>query len=1180
MNGFGKGAAELTCNDYNVGWICALPKEQTAATTMLDNIHPDIPKPPNDSNSYTLGSIGKHNIVITCLPKGRIGNNAAATSAIQMVRTFPSIKVGLMVGIGGGIPPKVRLGDVVISAPVAEFPGVVQWDLGKTETVGNLRRTGALDKPPTALLTALTKLETQHEIFGSQIPNYLGALKEKYPRLAAKYTWSDSLKDPLSSPDEIQEKPEDIRVHYGLIASGDQVIKDAVARDRLNESLGGNVLCVEMEAAGLMDNFPCLVIRGICDYADAQKNEDWQEYAAAVAAACAKEVLHYVHPSDIDGEFKKIAQRTELNIKRIESNMDRVGRTEMLNWLTRIDYGTQHSDFIKLRQPQTGGWFLRSPEYQSWRDKEKQTLLCTGIPGAGKTIIAAIVIDDLTTEIQQEHSTGLAYLYCNFRRQHEQEVENLLASLVKQLSQNLPVLPDAVTSLHKRHERQKTRPSIDELSEALSSTVAIYSKVFIVVDALDECHIPDRRLSRFLSEIFSLQKKSAVNFLATSRPIPEIEIKFQGHASKNISASKKDICKYLDGYMSELPSFVLENSHLQELIKSEIVAAVGGMFLLARLHIDSLLGKRTPKAIRTALEKLPSGSDAYDHAYTEAMERIGGQLPDSRLLAEQILTWISCAKRQLSISELQHALAVEIGQHELDEDNIITIADILSVCAGLVTVDKESNIVRLVHYTAQEYFERKRQILFPNAEAQITRVCLTYLLFHSFDSGFCQTTVEFDSRLQSYKLYDYSASYWGHHAREALKREFDPLVTEFLRSKSKVEAASQAQLRTVAYLGSRLINTQRTGLHLAAFFELEEAATNLFQHYVDVNAGDYQRKTPLALAAEKGHASVVRLLIGREANPELADFQGRTPLLLAIENGHDIIVKQLLEEGVEGEGKNSRWNSERIPLALAALHNLDTATKLLLDKKVDVDGKGAFQTPLAKASEHGHEKIVKMLLDNGANVDGSKLDESTLSTPLSLAARNGHKGVVKMLLDRGAQVEGKEMCDGKYTKTPLEWAAKNGHEKVVMLLLDNDAGLEPKSQGGRTPLLRATVNGHELIVRELLKRGADVNTMNNSGKTPLIWAARYGNETVTRLLLDSGADPNLKDSDGHTPLLWAARNGYEAVVKLLLDRGADIKPSELDGGQTPLSWAAKNGHKAVVRQLLVKKASMKLRTVA
>jgi nucleoside phosphorylase len=303
---------------------------------MLDQRHTGLPKPPNDPNTYTLGSIGKHNIVIACLPKGQIGNNSAANVAAWMVSTFPSIKVGLMVGIGGGIPSKVRLGDVVVSTPVLQFPGVVQLDFGKTQDGGKFERTGSLNNPPSALLTALTKLETEHDLNGSKVPRYLEELKEKWPRLAPKYLRTDSLEDVLFRPDyshvsdsvmncevstnfdnesdeeeacklcdrskTLMRRPRDMRVHYGLIASGNQVIKDAKFRDNLKAHLGGQVLCVEMEAAGLMNNFPCIVIRGICDYADSHKNKVWQEHAAATAAAFAKELLGYVQPSDVDNE--------------------------------------------------------------------------------------------------------------------------------------------------------------------------------------------------------------------------------------------------------------------------------------------------------------------------------------------------------------------------------------------------------------------------------------------------------------------------------------------------------------------------------------------------------------------------------------------------------------------------------------------------------------------------------------------------------------------------------------------------------------------------------------------------------------------------------------------------------------------------------------------------------------
>ncbi|KAF3922895.1 hypothetical protein ABW20_dc0100236 [Dactylellina cionopaga] len=331
-----------THSQYNIGWVCALPKEQTAATAMLDETHDGLSKTPNDDNIYTLGSIGKHNIVIACLPKGKLGAVSAATVAVQMAGTFTSIKFVLMVGIGGGVPNKgkIRLGDVVVGTPTGKFPGVVQWDFGKA-TKGSFERTGALNNPPKSLLTAISKLETHHEMHGSEIARNLAKMKEKWPKLS-KYLRSESLEDILfkstyshvSKPpapedddedDEEEEeedeeedscrycektkilkrKPRDLKIHYGLIASGNQLIEDAIVRDKLNKSLGGStdVLCIETEAAGILNDFPCLVIRGICNYADSHKvNQDWQEHAAGAAAAFAKELLGYVQPNEVEQE--------------------------------------------------------------------------------------------------------------------------------------------------------------------------------------------------------------------------------------------------------------------------------------------------------------------------------------------------------------------------------------------------------------------------------------------------------------------------------------------------------------------------------------------------------------------------------------------------------------------------------------------------------------------------------------------------------------------------------------------------------------------------------------------------------------------------------------------------------------------------------------------------------------
>ncbi|EHK51008.1 hypothetical protein TRIATDRAFT_54774 [Trichoderma atroviride IMI 206040] len=291
-----KPPIRLTHQAYTIGWICALPIEGGAASFMLDEEHADLVNPGSDTNSYWLGAISGHNVAIACLPSGSYGNNSAATVAARMISTFPNIKVGLMVGIGGGIPSNVRLGDVVISQSKNGHNAVIQWDMGKTEEGGKFKRTGSLNNPPTAVMTALSKFQANSVRSRQKIKACLEGLKSREE--AKAFLKSDSMKDPL---DATLGAHDTMGIHYGLIASGNQVIKDAATRDRLNADYDGDLLCFEMEAAGLMNDFPCLVIRGICDYSDEHKNKVWQEYAAAVAAACAKTFLSVLPASEITG---------------------------------------------------------------------------------------------------------------------------------------------------------------------------------------------------------------------------------------------------------------------------------------------------------------------------------------------------------------------------------------------------------------------------------------------------------------------------------------------------------------------------------------------------------------------------------------------------------------------------------------------------------------------------------------------------------------------------------------------------------------------------------------------------------------------------------------------------------------------------------------------------------------
>jgi nucleoside phosphorylase len=308
---------QLRREDYTVGWVCALPVELAAAQEMLDEEHDDLERDSgdNDENLYSLGSIGRHNVVIVCLPAGRIGNNPAAAVATQMRATFKGIRFGLMVGIGGGVPSAevdIRLGDVVVSQPNETFGGVVQYDFGKT-TLSGFKRTGSLNSSPQVLLAAVAKVRANELRGRSTLSEHIAKLNH-IPMFRRDNTGPDILFEAAYDHEgwqtcdkcradrqearQLRKSGEEVVVHYGTIASGNQVIKSATERDKVSAELG-SVLCFEMEAAGLMNSFPCLVIRGICDYADSHKNKRWQPYAAGTAAACAKEVLSVIPPTDV-----------------------------------------------------------------------------------------------------------------------------------------------------------------------------------------------------------------------------------------------------------------------------------------------------------------------------------------------------------------------------------------------------------------------------------------------------------------------------------------------------------------------------------------------------------------------------------------------------------------------------------------------------------------------------------------------------------------------------------------------------------------------------------------------------------------------------------------------------------------------------------------------------------------
>jgi len=553
------------------------------------------------------------------------------------------------------------------------------------------------------------------------------------------------------------------------------------------------------------------------------------------------------------------------------------------------------------------------------------------------------------------------------------------------------------------------------------------------------------------------------------------------------------------------------------------------------------------KKIRDTLNTLPQGLDAtYDHA----MGRIAAQGEDDHELAIRVLTWITSSFMPLDTRSLQIAVALEPSVMELDDEDLSDIDLMVSVCAGLVTIGpghstlgREHDSLRLVHYTAQEYFLKNRGRFFPRAHSEIATALITYLSLEHFSEGPMIDRDKIYFRQLKYPLLHYAAHSWGNHVREQSDPAVKELVLKYLGERTKLACAVEIlfyRFRARKYFNreSEVEKALRNaeGILVAAYFGMEEIFWHLVgTEYPNLTMTNSMFETPLIMAAKNGRDGMVRLLLGYKEVRQLVDstdIDGKSACCWAAQNGHHTTLLLLLGHFAKPDPRD---RTGRSPLSLAASKGWSTVVETLLAiPSVDSNSrdKGGW-TPLLWAARLGKVQVVRILLaQEGVNSDTP--DEEG-RTPLSWAAGSGEDAMVELLLSR--KEVNPDSRDSKYGRTPLARAAENGHQGVVKLLLD-----------------RQDVNPGQ---------------MDFDGQTPLTVAARFGREDVVRLLLSrQDVDPNTKAKGGKTPLYWAARKGYKSVVSLLLER-EDVEPHVRDEyGHTPLTWAQMNGHEGVMHQLM------------
>ncbi|THX36240.1 hypothetical protein D6D10_06833 [Aureobasidium pullulans] len=1026
--------------EYTVGWICALTTEYTAARVFLDREH-DPPKPEciaaSDDNAYTLGEIANHKIAIAVLPHGEYGTSSAATVATKMLNSFPNIRVGLMVGVGGGAPTAendIRLGDIVVSSPRGGTGGVYQYDYGKRIQNSEFKSTGHLNQPPSAVLTAMSKLKSRYETDGHRIHESIEAILKSKPRLKKKYgcpgrehdvLYASNIVHPLDTPERdcrescttqshdsinnhkrtvngkgsavpdheqkrddpsrasdtadpkeedqahqdtcevrshnivyrqersLVEDEDDPAIHYGTIASGNSLIKDAHLRDELAKKKG--IMCFEMEAAGLMNQLPCLVVRGICDYSDSHKNKEWQGYAAMTASAYTMDLLKCIPPWSLEREqrLRDVLNSLHDEVTHVRTIAEEISHgqqsskqqqlmRDIQKWLSPSDSSISQNKAFKLRHQGTGQWLLNSTFYLSWEERLERFIWLHGLFGCGKTVLASSIIHRLNSA---SPSRALAFFYFDVNGGGQQTVVQMLRTLLSQLCSRPSINLDRLQTLYNTCGKGTSSPSIDQLSDTLKDVISLSGQVTVVIDALDECDKPSEVIS-WLEDLLEANY-STLQLLVTSRSTGETGRVIDGWTRRHelhpiqVDGVNKDISDYLRArlFVSDEFSRWSSDKGLREMIEEKISQQANGMFRLAACQLEDLKRCKNQDRLIDALRILPK---TLQEIYARTLTSLkASDYSTEALFMLQYLVWSEIPP---TLEGMLDATAVRL--HETPafkkSNRIFEIMDLITLCSSLVTIievsrftgrfpreEQRTREIHLAHSSVKEYL-KSRHLARPfdqlseevHARGLIAQTCIGYLMSLPIDHFWHPNQNQFP--------FAATANHWMKHARVAEATD-DTLVQLIL----KLYQMESARLGTAEGNNKLYDKTEGNG-------KLE---------YRDWNFGIYDYKyQPFA------------------TDP----FQHQ---------------QDVLYEG---------------PLTHASYWGLGTVVHRLLEAGTDVNADQCSDNPLHAAAFHGHDSVVKMLLANGANVNGT--NDGQLSIPLIAASFNGHVKTAQILLQHGASI--------------------------------------------------------------------------------------------------------------------------------------------------------------------------------
>ncbi|KAF7180704.1 hypothetical protein CNMCM7691_009995 [Aspergillus felis] len=879
--------------DYTVAWISALPLEMAAARQMFDQFHDRLPQPLTDTNTYTLGSICGHNVVLACLPSGVYGTTSAATVVAQMRSTFPKLQYGLLVGIGGGAPSEkvdIRLGDVVVSKPTRTYGGVVQYDYGKTVAGGRFEQSGMLNRPPEILLTAMSKLQAELHYRENPLSNLLlersqanGGIdfgfihpgqshdllfESMYAHVGSDDTCQNC--DALHLVPRKARASDEPKIHYGLIASANQVMKDGPTRDMLTRNL--DILCFEMEAAGLMNHLPSIVVRGICDYSDSHKHKDWQPYAALTAAAYGHLLLSVV-PVPYSGKNDQFLTMEE---KECLEKLFLTDPGDDLNALKRRKGG---------RAAGTCEWILESPEIRRWLGKENSAaglesniLWLHGNPGTGKSTMAITLAEKLPEDPLFAHEEAiLAHFFCDSSSENHRTATAVLRGLLYQTIQKRPSSLGSLVSKYRGH-KDKLFSSFDALWSVLmeignSSGLQFYC----IIDALDECD--DEVLESLLPQVSrsfqpgdSRNNHYGIHILITSRPYEEIRVHLAEFPNQDLASYpqvRNDLAIFIEQKVEELSVKKHYSANIRRNVAAMLNDKAEGTFLWAGLACGELVRVRSRDAVAT-LEKLPSGLSSM---YKKMLDMAVEDRQEDKSTIIQLLTVIVIARRPLTLLEI--AEAYNLYEADDPEDRVAYVREDVFDCRLLVVIQDDRVI--LLHKSVKDFLTRYQNVHIINeqlAHAEFVSRCIDVLMQRLGEERSVVSSI-LENAVGDRSFLLYCVEFWPEHAHLA-GSEFK--IPERHDAFFALDPSARERWQNLCELG----NTEPENLRLP-------------QDHL-INSCCSKGTTPLEESAIQGHSDVFGLLL------DLTD--GLTPLLdeaiaAAIQNRRRGagLVKLLIDRG-------------------------------------------------------------------------------------------------------------------------------------------------------------------------------------------------------------------------------------------------------------------------------------------